>query len=236
MGEVHQINLDPEKYVEIANEINSFCRDYRKRNASRPESEVVEEMRSAIFDKYASFARSHPIVLRYMIDLKEYRRAAFEKFVKWVALKRPGITEDLNRIADQNERYDAAQMAELRVQAEYVVFLYKETHNHYNNTAVNSLRNNITHMLLNEYCEIKQQIESSNNNVAEVKKKFAEMNARDLATKLQQTGPIDPNRVDVFVDSGILEHRGHIAASTTTTTNTTTNTLPEGHTSSDMFL
>lgn len=99
-------------YVKEANAIN---RDFRKR-LENPEFKAMgdEKWLDYYQRRNHKFATTFPIVLRYMIQLGQYKEKAFRKFIKRL----------------QNKRYkDEKEYCER--QADYVKYLYMEVTNHH---------------------------------------------------------------------------------------------------------
>jgi hypothetical protein len=91
---------------------------------------LLNEMRK----EHPEFSKSYPIVLRYMCQMQEYTHKAFELYLKKI-----------------KEHPWTSEAEYLDSQADYVILLYKSKHKRYNQTQINTLRNNIRTMLQNEH-------------------------------------------------------------------------------------
>jgi hypothetical protein len=85
-----------------------------------------------IFDKYKDFGYSFPLILRWMVQLKKYSSKSFKKFLLKYSTANIESKKDF-----------------LILQAEYLVYLYKED-NKYDKNQVNLYREFIIKQLLEE--------------------------------------------------------------------------------------
>lgn len=132
--------LPLDQLLELADKIWSDV----KHNPGFNKEEKLSELTDYYFNKYKDFSYSFPIVIRWMIQLGKYNKKAFKKYL--FKYKETKITC----------RKDFAIL-----QAEYLVFLYKEE-NHYDQKYINNYREFIVKQLVEEE-ELHKKVEEEFN-------------------------------------------------------------------------
>ena len=94
--------------------------------------DISETQYHDIYNKYREFGSSFPIILRWMIQMKKYSNKAFKRFL----IKYSGT--------DIKSRTEY-----LKLQAEYLVYLYQEGE-HYSKKDINNYRDFIIKQLMDE--------------------------------------------------------------------------------------
>lgn len=131
-----QNHLDLGELVKLSNDIWNDVKCHHLFNIEEKESEMLR----IYFTKYKDFAYGFPIVLKWMICLQQYSQNAFRKYLyKYKEAK----------ITDRTEF--------VKIQAEYLVFLFKEN-KHYKIDDINQYRNFVIKQLLEEE-NLQKQIE-----------------------------------------------------------------------------
>ena len=96
---------------------------------TRGNDKLLEELQG----RHKDFSTSFPVVLRWMVQTRQFHREAFRKYLlKHATLK-----------LNSREEF-------LRLQAEYLVILHRETHKHVNEAALKAYRDGIVKQLLDE--------------------------------------------------------------------------------------
>lgn len=96
--------------------------------------------------EHANFCQSFPIVLRWMVQLREFHPKAFEKYLRKHASAELGSREDF-----------------LRLQAEYLVLLHREANPRQSEKFIRFYREQLVNQLLAEdkaFVEIQKQVEA----------------------------------------------------------------------------
>jgi hypothetical protein len=130
----------PAEILTIANKIWKIVQETKP--ISDAESDALLEKLQA---EYKDFNTGFPLALRWMVQMKKYKPRAFEKYLtKYAATK-----------LDSREAF-------LEIQAEYLIFLYREEHSHPDESYIREYRKNIVKQLLDEdkaFIEINKQVE-----------------------------------------------------------------------------
>ena len=138
----YEHNLPIDKVIELGSDIyNKVKIGLNKLNNDNTK---IDEFYHMIFNEHKYFASSFPIVLRWMVYMNKFSTKAFKKYL---------IKYSSSNI---NNKRDF-----LELQAEYLVFLFKEE-KHYTPQQISSYRNSIINQLLNEeetFLKIQQEIE-----------------------------------------------------------------------------
>jgi hypothetical protein len=148
VSQTYSQNLPIEDLVKLADQIWADVKTHPDFGTTDEKDKEHEDMYYIYFDKYKDFGLSFPIILRWMIQMTKYSSKAFKKFL---------IKYNTANVSDKKES--------LILQAEYIVFLYKESQ-HYDEKNVNFYRDYIIKVLLEEHNahekiqeEIKQELE-----------------------------------------------------------------------------
>lgn len=94
---------------------------------------------------HENFANQFPVALRWMVQLGEYSRKAFEKFVNRMSVAPPKTRNDF-----------------IEQQAEYLVMLYRASHVHYNEEYLRNYHTDILKQLKaedTEFVEVAEQVD-----------------------------------------------------------------------------
>lgn len=126
------------------------------------DTDAANEMIARMHKEHREFCVSYPVVMRYMVEMQQYHSGAFEKYLRKIAIH-PWRDED----------------GFLESQADYVTFLYRETHPRWTIREVATLRANILETLRTEHREIKELGERI---TAEVEEKEARLMNRSRAS------------------------------------------------------
>ncbi len=179
-----------------AKTISQRFRAWRKQHPGDDEcADLLTELRAS----NKEFSQSYPIVMRYMA-MGEFSETAFRRYIGWITVRGKKLTTEMSAIPDPAARMEALEVANLELQAEYAVFLYRETHAHYTATAISNLRTNITHMLYAEYRQFKDALKHAQGRVDELEKLLDIKRREETAEYARRVGAIDPNRVVVETD------------------------------------
>jgi hypothetical protein len=156
--------MDIQTYIKDAGEIWADIEDRNKNDSSFIKLNVDEQL--DFYQKnYHQFTMTFPIVLRYMVQLRQFNKKAFIKFIKKMT-SNPYKTE-----LEYCER-----------QADYVKYLYMELTPRYNTNEANDIWKQTYDMLSKEVDafkkaeeNVKQKLEKNNNfNSIEKRKELKE--------------------------------------------------------------
>ena len=120
---------------------------WKKVTIKKAETEAeTDKLLNEIQDEFKEFFQSFPLVLRWMVQLKQFKLSVFKKYLHKVS-----ITAVSNR-----EEY-------LDLQAEYLVMLYKSLNSHIEEHKIQNYRKHIIDSLLEEdkmFKEIQKEVEN----------------------------------------------------------------------------
>lgn len=145
----------------VLKEANTMWKKASKWKVDPTNSEEVDGKMAEMRRDHPEFCQSYPIVLRYMVQFKQYSSEAFRIYLKKIQNK-PWKNE--------NEYLDS--------QADYVVILYQKTHKNWNSTQVGQLRRNIREILQKEHDHFKMRLEQ-NQKVVEADEERIKFAAKD---------------------------------------------------------
>ena len=120
----------PEQIVNIA---NTIWDQIKKSKVDVQDENASEELLTLLQNEFKDFNNSFPLVLRWMVQTRQYSSAALSKYLK----------KHSTATLDTRESF-------LRLQAEYLVLLYKENNSHQNGAAIKNYRDSIVKQLLDE--------------------------------------------------------------------------------------
>jgi len=132
----------PEQIVALAKKI---WRDINTSKVAKDDDSGNDALLGRLQAEYSDFNQSFPIVLRWMVQLRQFNAAALEKY----------LLKHATAKLDTREEF-------LRLQAEYLVLLYRETHRHPDENFVRLYRDSIVKQLLEEdkaFLEMQEQVE-----------------------------------------------------------------------------
>jgi hypothetical protein len=114
---------------------NQIWEEIKEHNIPITNFKECDELYRELCDKYEGFAKALPVILQYMVNLREYSSRALTKYLK-------KFHHDMKSFKSIDDAIEA--------QADYIVLLYKETHTHYTVQQINSLRRNCREQLKKE--------------------------------------------------------------------------------------
>lgn len=132
----------PEELVALAAKIWG---EVRNSGVLPNEEKENEALLARLQTEYKDFATSFPLVLRWMVQLRQFNKKALLAYLQKHATTRMNTREDF-----------------LRLQAEYVVLLHRHTHAHPDEAYVRRLRESLVDQLLREdkkFAEMQKQAE-----------------------------------------------------------------------------
>lgn len=133
----------PDEIVDIAKQI---WRKVAESKIAIDDNAGNDQLLESIQTEWKDFNASFPIVLRWMVQLRKFNMRAFKKYL----LKHASATLDTRE-------------AFLELQAEYLVYLYREEHAHTDETHIRQYRTVIVTQLLDEdkeFLKIQKQVEA----------------------------------------------------------------------------
>ena len=135
----------PKKSLE---EIVDIANDIWKEIKSSPEfknDKQLDDLLKVLQDKYADFNNGFPIILRWMVQMRKYDRDAFKKYLMKHSTAELKTREDF-----------------LILQAEYLVFMFRNENKHIAENKIKEYRDYIIKMLLDEdkeFVKITKEVE-----------------------------------------------------------------------------
>lgn len=133
----------PDELVRLAQTISRRVKEAGLPAGDTPENDALLERLQA---EFADFSQSFPLVLRWMVHMRQFHPEAFRKY-----LLRHSSTK-----LDSREAF-------LRLQAEYLVLLYRETHRRPDENYLRQYRESVVAQLLAEdkaFFELQKQVEA----------------------------------------------------------------------------
>ena len=133
----------PEQLVQLA---KGIWRSVETSGISKDDEAGNDVMLSRIQSENKDFNQSFPLVLRWMVQMRQFNSKAFEKY----------LLKHASAKLDTREGF-------LELQAEYLVLLYKETHRHADEVFVRRYRQSLVQQLLEEdksFMEMQKQVET----------------------------------------------------------------------------
>jgi hypothetical protein len=138
-------DIHRKKYLDDADEICKDVVDHFKNNQSysdKTEEEkliYLEDLLAKYQNKYKEFSMSFPIVLRYMVQMQQYNRKAFDRYIRRL-YEKPYRSE---------EEY-------CKRQSEYVMYLYMEVNPRSKKKENEAIKKEVYDMLLKELNAFKE--------------------------------------------------------------------------------
>lgn len=103
---------------------------------------------------YHEFAKTLPIVLRYMVQMKEYSSRALRKYLR-------KTFEDMKNYTSMDDYIESQA-------GDYLVFLYKETHTHYSSKQISNLATNFRKQIKDENKKLKKYNDEADKKIKEL--------------------------------------------------------------------
>lgn len=132
----------PQELVALA---SAIWKEVKASGVDPADDEGNDALLKKLQDQHRDFGQSFPLVLRWMVQVRSYHPRAFEKYL----LKHAGLR------LDSREDF-------LRLQAEYLVCLFREKTAHADERAVKQYRDNIVRTLLaedKEFMRVSKEVE-----------------------------------------------------------------------------
>lgn len=126
----------PEELVELAKKLWA---QVQESGVSKDDDEGNKTLLKRMQDENKDFMMSFPIILRWMVQARQFGAKSFHKWL---------LKHSASELKDREDF--------LRLQAEYLVLLYKESNPRYDNRLVNEYRKSITQQLLDEDKKFKE--------------------------------------------------------------------------------
>lgn len=186
--------------------------DKVKASKINPRSTECDKYYDALRNEYKNFAKSYPIVLRYMVHWRQYSEKAFVRYLGTLKVKPWKSQADF-----------------INSQSDYVVLLYKATTPHWDKKKVAELRKYVTDTLTEERAEFERIGHEAEEKVAAKEKILRAMTRTEFAEHIMHhmNHPIEQWSLERYneqaaelvamkrcVDSWetVSEHDGEIAA------------------------
>ena len=151
--------------AELVAMANNIWRKVTKSGIDEKDTKGTDRLLEELQAEFKDFNTSFPLVLRWMVQLRQYKPKAFEKYL----LKHSSAKLDTRK-------------GFLELQAEYPVLLYRETHKHPDENFVRRYREHLVQQLLDEdkvFMEMQKKVEK------DLEQEAAEMD-RDRRQKLYE--------------------------------------------------
>jgi len=140
----------PEELVRMAGKI---WKEVKAERISLNDHRRLDEQLARLQKEYRDFATSFPVVLRWQVQMRKYNSVAFKRYLVKHASVELKTKEDF-----------------LRLQAEYLVHMFREENPHSGNHLVRRYRDNIVKQLLDEDKQFEQVQKQVDLEVAEMDK------------------------------------------------------------------
>jgi len=138
----NRVYATPQELQDMAQQIWKKVKILPAHNNNEEEDEkILREFQS----EFSDFNQSFPIVLRWMVQARKFNSRAFGKY----------LIKHANTKLDSREEF-------LKLQAEYLVLMYREEHPHANELFVKNYRSSLVQQLLDEdklFIEISKEVE-----------------------------------------------------------------------------
>ena len=142
-------NITESRTYASPQELQDMAQQIWKKIKNSPISAQTQDEEEKILREYqsefADFNQSFPIVLRWMVQVRKFSSRAFGKY----------LTKHANTDLNSREEF-------LKLQAEYLVLLYREEHPHADELFVKNYRSSLIQQLLDEdklFIEISKEVE-----------------------------------------------------------------------------
>lgn len=138
---IHSQRATPDEIVAIAKNIWA---DVRASGVAENDNAGNDELLSELQEKYADFTKSFPLVIRWMVQARQFSAKALKSY----------LLQHANTDMSSRESF-------LRLQAEYLVLLHRASHPHADEALVKKYREAVIANLLEEdkaVTEIEQQV------------------------------------------------------------------------------
>lgn len=171
---------------DILDEADVMWKKYRDRKVNILDTEAVEACMQEMRREHKQFCTSYPIVLRYMVQFKQYHRKALHKYLKYISV---------NPWKSEEEYLDS--------QSDYVVILYKELHPKWNRTEVIRMKREIRAILAAETKNFKDRLNEFEKKVNDTEARLKRESREELIQYFRSIGaPIDtPNITNVIIST-----------------------------------
>lgn len=193
------VSISSEKTVTpeyIVAEASAIWAEMRKSGIKLGDLEAGDEFMAKMRKAHPEFAKSYPVVLRYICQMQEYSPVILKRWLRKINVK-PWLNE---------KEYYAAQ-------ADYVVMLYKNAHPNARKANVRQLRANVQRILEDEAEQFKSVAKSAESEVLALERALLQKTRRELAEFVavahDTIGPLAGTiRVETEVDTSDLPQIG----------------------------
>lgn len=161
-----------EKQIEfIVDEANKIWKKVQDSNVDVTDFKACDELFKTLRIEHADFSKTLPLVLRVMVQARQYNSKALERYLKKlrVSMKQWKSMDDY-----------------IESQADYMVFLYKATHKHYSPRDVQAVKEHQMKVLKKENEDMKKYSEEMEKELTEQNKKISEERRKLLYEALMQ--------------------------------------------------
>src|SRR3989344_2221209 len=166
-------NEKPITLDDIVNEANNIWNDYKNEKIDINNHKKLDEYLAKVQREHKDIYVAYPMVIRHMIQEKQYHPKAFRKYLLRLA-KHPWTTDE--------QRLDSY--------ADYYIMLYKTKHNRYNTSLIQSMWKNYRKIMQDDhdefvklYTKYKEKIDKQEKQYALDRKTTRLIIFQELATK-----------------------------------------------------
>jgi hypothetical protein len=163
-GETQKIEI-------IVEEANRIWKKVKDANVPITDHDACDQLFRQLSEEHRDFKFTLPLVLRTMVQTKNYSSKALERYLKKLSV-------DMKKIKSMDDY--------LQMQADYLVFLYKATHKHYSLAEARLVKENAFKQLKEEYEELQQISEEAEKEAQRLAAEASESRRRELYKQLLQ--------------------------------------------------
>lgn len=171
---IKNVAITSEKEVgidDIVEEAVAINKELQSRKLPPTDNDASDAFMSEMRREHKQFATSYPIVLRYMCQMRQFSKDALRQYLMHIKA---------HPWKNQNEYLDS--------QADYVVILYKKTHQRWNRTQVENLRKNVRGLLQQEHDKFVELGEKYKGEVDSEEAEYKRSREEDLAAFYRKYG------------------------------------------------
>ena len=149
-----------EKQIEfIVKEADIIWQKVKTANIIATDFKATDDYFKLLRIEHPDFAKTLPLVMRVMVQTRQYNSKALERYLKKLSI-------DMKKWKSMDDYIES--------QADYMVYLYKATHNHYSPKDTIAVRKHNAEMLKKENDDMKKYSEEVQIEAEEQQKKISE--------------------------------------------------------------
>jgi hypothetical protein len=155
----------------IVQQANQIWKQVKEANIDVTDYEGCDKLLKELREEHRDFQMTLPLVLRTMVQTKNYSSKGLERYLKKLSI-------DMKKIKSMDDY--------LQSQADYLVFLHKATHKHYSQAEVRRIKESAFKQLKKEYEDLEKITKEVDEEAERLTKEANENRRQDLYKQLLQ--------------------------------------------------